>query len=70
MATLTDARLAKAKSILESYRKKLHSTGRIEARQLEKELREAWDIGYQTFRTIIIDIAKNHPHYKHLLHIT
>ena len=67
MATLTEKRLTQAKPVLESNRKRLHESGKIDARQFEKELREVWDVKYLTFRTIIIDMAKNHSRYKYLV---
>lgn len=66
MATLTDKRLAAAKDILEKYRKWLHESGEMDARQFEAELRKCWDTGYLTIRTIVKDMVKNHPRYKYV----
>jgi hypothetical protein len=67
MATLTEKRLKAAKPTLESYRKRLHDAGKMDARQFEAELRQAWEMGYgPTWKTIVIDMAKNHPRYKYV----
>ncbi len=58
MSRLTDRRRAKADPILRRYRTQLHSTGKIEACELEIELRECLNLGYQGLKGIIEDLAK------------
>jgi hypothetical protein len=65
MYRLTERRFAKAKPILDKYRKQVHDAGRGAASGLERELRECWDIGYQELKDIIIDLSKR-PHYRYL----
>ena len=66
MYRLTDRRKAKAREVFDRYTRELHDTGAIENFRLEFELRQLWDIGYQSLKGIMIDILTNHSEYAHL----
>lgn len=65
MHRLTERRFAKAKPILDHYRKQLHATGSVSTNDLEMELRKCWDTGYRELKGIFIDLSKR-PHYRYL----
>ena len=65
MYRLTTNRLAKAKPILEKYRRKLYEDFSFDARMLEKELKECWDLGYQEIKQIAEEML-NMPRYKYV----
>ena len=65
MASLTERRFTKAKPILDQYRDQLHTSGRISTSDLEHELRECWNIGYQELKGIVLDLSKR-DHYRYL----
>jgi hypothetical protein len=65
MYKLTERRLAKAKPILETYRKQLHTSGFMAASNLESELRKCWNVGYQALKGIMIDLSKL-PRYRYV----
>lgn len=66
MYRLTDRRKAKACEVLDKYTRQLHDTRAIATGQLELELRQLWNLGYQPLKGIMIDILWNHPEYAHL----
>lgn len=66
MCRLTDRRKAKAREVFDRYTRELHDTGTIENFRLEFELRQLWDIGYQSLKGIMIDILTNHSEYEHI----
>lgn len=63
MYRLTDRRLAAAREILDRYADWLNERHHIDPGMLEKELRETWDIGYQSLKDIIADML-NHERYR------
>ena len=63
---LTDRRKAQAREVFDRYTRELHDTGAIEDFKLELELRQLWDIGYQSLKGIMIDILTNHSEYEPL----
>ncbi len=66
MAHLTERRFAKAKIILDRYRKQLHENGSIPTSLFEKELRECWNnMHYQALKGVMIDLAKQNR-YRYL----
>lgn len=66
MCRLTDHRKAKVREVFDRYTRELHDTGAIENFRLEFELRQLWDIGYQSLKGIMIDILTNHSEYEHI----
>ena len=66
MYRLTERRKQEARDILDRYTKCLHDTRRMDARGLERELRELWGFGYQTLKGIMIDTLSHHSEYAHL----
>jgi hypothetical protein len=58
MAKLTEKRLADAAEVLEKYRNWLQQNGEIYCPQFEKELRDCWDTGYQTIKTLILELSE------------
>jgi hypothetical protein len=65
MYRLTEDRFEKAEPILEKYRAKLHHTGKIDARGLEKELRKCWHTGSREVKDIVMRLSKT-TRYKYL----
>ena len=63
---LTARRKQRAADILDHHTKVLHDTRYINVSRLEHALRERWNIGYQSLKGIMIDMANNHPEYSHL----
>ena len=66
MCRLTDRRKAKAREVFDRYTRELHDMGEIKNFRLEFELRQLWDIGYQSLKGIMIDILTNHSEYEHI----
>ena len=65
MAKLTDRRMEKARPIFDRYRARLHETHDCDVQQLETELKDCFNLGYQEIKDIIADLLK-HDHYKYL----
>ena len=65
MYRLTERRLGRAKAVLEEYRERLRSVGRVNGGSLETKLRQVWRIGYQELKDIVIDMLKQ-PKYRDL----
>jgi hypothetical protein len=58
MASLTDRRFERAKSILDKYRTELQANSHISVGKLENELRDCRNLGYQELKSVIIDLSK------------
>lgn len=58
MYKLTDRRLAKAKAILDAAVARLHKSKSINTGELEMQLRECWDLGYQELKDIFRQMLK------------
>ncbi len=58
MNGLTPSRLNRAKPNLDRYRDLLLKTGKLNFPAFEKELKEAWKVGYQELKSMIIDLVK------------
>jgi hypothetical protein len=58
MASLTPARLEKAKDVLESYRFQLFKTKKFDPMAFELELRELWGTGYHEMKSIAPDLLR------------
>lgn len=56
MYRLTERRYEKALPIFESHRKRLESGQHVDARLLDQELRECWNVGYQELKNIVIQL--------------
>lgn len=52
--------LERAHDIFEKYDNQLESHGRFFEHDLEKELKDSFDIGYQTVKTIVLAFWRNH----------
>jgi len=65
MYRLTEERFEKAEPILEKNRAKLHTTGKINAEGLEKELRKCWHTGSREVKDILMRLSKT-TRYKYL----
>ncbi len=65
MYRLTTRRLQKAKDVLEKYRTLLRAKLAFDAGQLEHELRQCWDLGYQELKDIMADMLR-HERYRHV----
>lgn len=65
MGRLTEARFQAAKPILDRYRDQLLRTRRLDAGQLEQELKAVWKQHYQGLKPLMIDLSKR-PGYVHL----
>lgn len=63
MASLTKARLEKARLILDRYKKDLLETQRMNVGLIEKELKEAWGSSYQAIKGTMMDLLKD-PNYE------
>ena len=61
----TAERVEHAAPILDRYNEQLHRDGEINSVALELELREAWCVGYQALKTIMIALMQ-YPKYEHL----
>ena len=56
MAKLTERRMEKADHIFEEYRTKLNEHQQVNCAQMEKELKQCFNLGYQGIKDIIIDL--------------
>ena len=65
MYKLTKKRFEAAKSILDDYRYRLHTTGSFSRQVFESELRSCWQLDHQELKAIIKDLAKL-PEYQYL----
>lgn len=62
----TAERVQQAAPILDRYNEQLHREGEINTYALEFSLREAWGLGYQCLKPVIIEIMQNFGKYEHL----
>ncbi len=60
MYKVTENRLEKARHILDQYSQKLQEHGKFSTSSLEEELKEAWDTGYKSIKSAMVDLYKNH----------
>jgi hypothetical protein len=66
MYDLTEARLERARPILERYRSKLIETRAFEPHEFENELRVALFLGYRELRAIVVEILEQHERYRYV----
>jgi hypothetical protein len=66
MYRLTHKRKKLARDILEKWTRELHDRRWIDARLMEHELRECWQLGYQELKDLMIDTMENHSEFAHL----
>lgn len=65
MANVTALRLEKVAPILERYREELKSNHCFDASELEREIRETLDFGYQSIKTFMPGLCK-YPEHLHV----
>ena len=65
MHRLTQARLNKAKGILEKHKRRLQAEG-MDVSMLEAELLRCWNIDLPQLKEIMVDMFNGHPDYQEL----
>ena len=64
MYTLTERRFLKVEKFLEEARNDLINDGMLNCGILERKMRDALNLGYQTLKDIMIDVVKRYPRYR------
>jgi hypothetical protein len=58
MTKTTEKRFDAATDIFEKYRKHLQKSGSMSTAAFEKELRDLWEVGYQTIKSLVLELSK------------